>query len=65
MEHDRINFKVCKWSIKKANGRIKNRSYRICEMLKAQNLEAYCNLLFTINKPNALLADLTTALAIN
>jgi hypothetical protein len=37
MEHDRINFKVFKWSIKKANGRIKNWSYRICEMLKAQN----------------------------
>ena len=43
MEHDRINFKVFKWSIKKANGRIKNWSYSICEMLKAQNLEAYCN----------------------
>jgi hypothetical protein len=31
MEHDKINFKVFKWSIKKANGRIKNWSYRICE----------------------------------
>jgi hypothetical protein len=40
---DRINFKVFKWSIKKANGRIKNWSYSICEMLKSQNLEAYCN----------------------
>jgi hypothetical protein len=43
MEHDRINFKVFKWSIKKANGRIKNWNYRICEMLKAQNLETCCN----------------------
>jgi hypothetical protein len=43
MEHDRIHFKVSKWSIKKANGRIKNWSYRICEMLKDQNLEVYCN----------------------
>ena len=43
MEHDRINFKVFKRSIKKANGRIKNWSYRICEMLQAQSLEAYCN----------------------
>jgi hypothetical protein len=43
MEHDRINFKVSKWSITKANGRIKNWSYGICEMLKDQNLEVYCN----------------------
>ena len=43
MEHDRINFKVFKWSIKKANGRIKNWNYRTCEMLKAQNLETWCN----------------------
>jgi hypothetical protein len=43
MEHDRINFEVFKWSIKKANGRIKNWSNRNCEMLKAENLEAYCN----------------------
>ena len=39
MQHDRMNFKVFKWSIKKDNGRTKNSGYRICEMLRAQNIE--------------------------
>ncbi|XP_071151601.1 uncharacterized protein [Mytilus edulis] len=43
MTHDRINFKVFKWSIKKARGRIKNWSHRVIEMFKNHNFDNYCN----------------------
>ena len=44
MDHNRINYKVFKWSIRRGNNRIKNWSYRVMEMLKLLNFEQYCNI---------------------
>jgi hypothetical protein len=43
MEHDRINFKVFKWSIKKANGRINTTLKIYC----AGNRHVFCFLQLT------------------
>ena len=43
MDTSRINFKVFKWSLNKANSRIKNWNLRVMEMFRLYNFNEYCN----------------------